>query len=101
MATRITLQQLLKTQAEQNSSDLHIAVGTPPQLRIHGNLCPVKVDPLTAADTEALCYSVLTEEQRRIFEESKEIDLSFSVKGVARFRANILGRNLQWAVSFV
>jgi twitching motility protein PilT len=89
MATRITLQQLLKTQAEQNSSDLHIAVGTPPQLRIHGNLCPVKVDPLTAADTEALCYSVLTEEQRRIFEENKEIDLSFSVKGVARFRANI------------
>ncbi|MFZ9520856.1 MAG: type IV pilus twitching motility protein PilT [Silvanigrellaceae bacterium] len=89
MATRITLQQLLKTQAEQNASDLHISVGTPPQLRIHGDLCPVKVDPLTAADTEALCYSVLTEEQRRIFEEGREIDLSFSVKGVARFRANI------------
>jgi twitching motility protein PilT len=89
MTTRVTLQQLLKTQAEQNSSDLHIAVGTPPQLRIHGNLCPVKIEPLTPADTEALCYSVLTEDQRRIFEETKEIDLSFSVKGVARFRANI------------
>ncbi|MEN9826000.1 MAG: hypothetical protein RI953_1745 [Pseudomonadota bacterium] len=89
MAMRITLQQLLKTQAEQNASDLHISVGTPPQLRIHGDLCPVKVDPLTAADTEALCYSVLTEEQRRLFEEGREIDLSFSVKGVARFRANI------------
>jgi twitching motility protein PilT len=89
MSTRITLQQLLKTQAEQNASDLHISSGTPPQLRIHGSLCPVKVDPLTPADTEALCYSVLTEEQRRIFEEQREIDLSFSVKGVARFRANI------------
>jgi len=86
---RITLQQLLKTQAEQNASDLHISVGTPPQLRIHGELCPVKVEPLTAADTEQLCYSILTEDQRRLFEENKEVDLSFSVKGVARFRANI------------
>ncbi|NBO37989.1 type IV pilus twitching motility protein PilT [bacterium] len=85
----MTLQQLLKTQAEQNASDLHISVGTPPQLRIHGELCPVKVEPLTAADTEQLCYSILTEDQRRLFEENKEVDLSFSVKGVARFRANI------------
>lgn len=89
MTLRITLQQLLKTQAEQNASDLHISVGTPPQLRIHGELCPVKVEPLTAADTEQLCYSILTEDQRRLFEENKEVDLSFSVKGVARFRANI------------
>lgn len=89
MALKITLQQLLKTQAEQDSSDLHISVGTPPQLRIHGDLCPIKVDPLTADDTEQLCYSILTEEQRRMFEENRELDLSFSVKGVARFRANI------------
>jgi twitching motility protein PilT len=89
MALRISLQQLLKTQAEQGASDLHISVGTPPQLRIHGELCPVKVEPLSASDTEQLCYSVLTEEQRRLFEENREIDLSFSVKGVARFRANI------------
>lgn len=89
MTTRVTLQQLLKTQSEQNASDLHLSVGSPPQLRIHGDLCPVKVDALTAADTETLCYSILTEEQRRIFEENLEIDLSFSVKGVARFRANI------------
>jgi twitching motility protein PilT len=89
MTLKVSLQQLLKTQADQNASDLHISVGTPPQLRIHGELCPIKIDPLTAADTEALCYSVLTEEQRRIFEEHREIDLSFSVKGVARFRANI------------
>jgi twitching motility protein PilT len=89
MALKISLQQLLKTQAEQNASDMHISVGTPPQLRIHGDLCPVKIDPLTAADAEFLCLSVLTEEQRRILEEEREIDLSFSVKGVARFRANI------------
>jgi len=89
MALKVSLQQLLKTQSDQNASDLHISVGTPPQLRIHGELCPIKIDPLTAADTESLCYSVLTEEQRRVFEEHRELDLSFSVKGVARFRANI------------
>ena len=89
MALRVTLHQLLKAQADQGASDLHLAVGTPPQMRISGDLCPVKIDPLSAADTEALCYSVLTEEQKRVFEENKELDLSFSVKGVARFRANI------------
>ena len=89
MALRVSLHQLLKAQADQGSSDLHITVGTPPQMRIYGDLCPVKIDPLSPADTETLCYSVLTEEQKRVFEENKELDLSFSVKGVARFRANI------------
>lgn len=89
MALKVSLQQLLKTQAEQDASDLHISAGTPPQLRIHGELCPIKIDPLTATETEQLCYSVLTEEQKRMFEENCELDLSFSVKGVARFRANI------------
>jgi Tfp pilus assembly pilus retraction ATPase PilT len=100
MENRVSLQQLLKTQAAQGSSDLHITVGTPPQLRIHGNLCPVKLDPLTAQDTESLCYSILTEEQKRIFEENKELDLSFSVKGVARFRANIFRQKLAVAGVF-
>jgi twitching motility protein PilT len=89
MALKVSLHQLLKTQFEQNASDLHITVGTPPQLRINGDLCPVKLDPLSPQDTETLCYSILTEEQKRIFEENKELDLSFSVKGVARFRANV------------
>ena len=89
MTLKVSLQQLLKTQADQGASDLHITVGTAPQLRINGNLCPVKIDALTPADTEALCYSILTEEQKRVFEENRELDLSFSIKGVARFRANI------------
>ncbi len=89
MVLKVTLQQLLKAQAEQNASDLHITVGTPPQMRIHGDLCPVKIDPLSAQDTESLCYSILTEEQKRQYEENKELDLSFALKGVARYRANI------------
>lgn len=87
--TRVTLHQLLRTQAEQSASDLHVTPGAPPQLRIDGVMCPVRIDPLTPLETEQLCYSVLTETQKRIFEETKELDLSFSVKGGARFRANI------------
>lgn len=89
MTTRISLQQLLKTQMEQNASDLHLTVGTTPQLRIHGKMCSVKTDPLSPEETEELCYSILTEDQRRIFEENKELDFSFSIKGLARFRGNI------------
>lgn len=100
MTLKVTLQQLLKAQADQGASDLHITVGTPPQMRISGNLCPVKVDPLGPADTESLCYSILTEDQKLVFEENKEIDLSFAVKGVGRFRANIFRQRLSIAGVF-
>ncbi len=74
---------------EKNASDLHITTGTPPQLRIDGRLTPVNMPQLTASDTKRICYSVLTENQRRIFEEDNELDLSFGVKGLSRFRSNI------------
>ncbi len=89
MAVKVSLQKLLKAQADQDASDLHITMGSPPQMRIHGNLCPVKMEPLEAADTESLCYSILTEVQKQQFEENRELDMSFALKGVARFRANI------------
>jgi twitching motility protein PilT len=89
MALKVTLQQLLKAQADQNASDLHITMGSPPQMRINGNMCPVKMEPLSPQETEQLCYSILTEEQKHHFEEAKELDLSFALKNVARFRGNI------------
>jgi len=73
---------------EKNASDLHITTGSPPQLRIDGRLTPGNKPQLTAAETKRLCYSVLTDNQRRIFEEENELDLSFGVKGLSRFRAN-------------
>jgi len=85
----VDLHQLLKLMVEKNASDLHITTGSPPQLRIDGRLTPVNLPQLTAADTKRLCYSVLTENQRRIFEEESELDLSFGVKGLSRFRANV------------
>ena len=83
------LHQLLTAMIEKGASDLHITTGTPPQLRIDGSLVPLKMEPLTPVHTKQLCYSILTEEQKVKFEKHNEIDLSFGVKNLARFRCNI------------
>ena len=73
---------------DNDASDLHISTGTP-RLRIDGKLELLDHPPLTPADTKALCYSVLTDAQKHRYEENNELDLSFGVKGLSRFRANI------------
>ncbi len=83
------LHQLLKAMIEKGASDLHITTGSPPQLRIDGKLIPLKTAPLTAPETKQICYSILTDSQKHKFEEENELDLSFGVKGLSRFRANI------------
>ena len=74
---------------EKGASDLHVTTGSPPQLRVDGELVPLKVAPLTPVDTKQLCYSILTDAQKHKFEEENELDLSFGVKALSRFRANI------------
>ena len=83
------LHQLLKMMVEKGSSDLHITTGSPPQLRIDGKLTPLKSPPLNPNETKQICYSILTDAQKHRFEEDNELDLSFGVKGLSRFRANI------------
>jgi twitching motility protein PilT len=83
------LHQLLKAMIEKGASDLHLTTGTPPQLRIDGRLSPLKMPPLTPPESKQLCYSILTDSQKHRFEENNELDLSFGVKGLARFRSNI------------
>ncbi len=85
----LSLHQLLKLMIEKGASDLHITTGTPPQLRIDGKLAPLDMSPLSPVDTKQLCYSVLTDAQKHKFEEENELDLSFGIKGLSRFRANI------------
>jgi twitching motility protein PilT len=85
----LNLHQLLKAMLDKGASDLHITTGTPPQLRIDGSLVPLRTDPLTPVDTKMLCYSILTDAQKLRFEEDQELDLSFGVKNMARFRSNI------------
>lgn len=86
---QLSLHMLLKTMIEKGASDLHITSGTAPQLRIDGNLVPLRTRPLSPVDTKQLCYSVLTDSQKHRFEEESELDLSFGVKNLARFRANV------------
>jgi twitching motility protein PilT len=84
------IQQLLKAMVEKGASDLHITASSPPQMRIDGELVPLKaVAALTPVDTKTLCYSLLTDAQKHKFEEDNELDLSFGIKGVSRFRGNI------------
>jgi twitching motility protein PilT len=84
-----TLPQLLKTMVEQGATDLHLSTNSPPQIRIDGNLVPLEMPPLGPAETKSLVYSVMTDQQKHRFEENLELDFSFGIKGLARFRANV------------
>jgi twitching motility protein PilT len=86
---QVNLHQLLRAMIEKGASDMHITTGAPPLLRIDGAIVPLKLTPLSPVETKQLCYSVLTEEQKIQFEKVKELDLSFGVKNLSRFRANI------------
>ena len=87
-----TLPDLLKQMVDLNGSDLHIATATPPQIRVHGHLQRVQAPDLTPAETKQLVYSVLTDSQKKRFEETMELDFSFGIKGVARFRCNVFNQ---------
>jgi twitching motility protein PilT len=83
------MHQLLKTLVDQSGTDLHITTNSPPQIRVHGRMVPLQIPPMTPAETKATVYSVLTDAQKHRFEENLELDLSFGIKGLARFRANV------------
>lgn len=86
---KIGLSALLKAMSEQGASDLHLTAGSPPQLRIGGKMIRVKTEPLTPADVEELCFSVMNHEQKAEFQKTLELDFSFGIKDIARFRANV------------
>jgi len=83
------LQDLLRTMIDHGATDLHITTGSPPQIRVDGRLVPLDLPPLTPADTKRLCYSILTDAQKHRFEEEHELDFSFGIKGLSRFRGNL------------
>jgi twitching motility protein PilT len=87
-----TLPELLKTLVDNSGSDLHLTTNTPPQIRVHGKLQTLDLPPLGPADTKALAYSVLTDSQKKRFEESLELDFSFGIRGLARFRCNVFNQ---------
>lgn len=84
-----SLNRLLKAMLENKASDLHITTGCSPTLRIHGKLVRTKLDSLTPSAAQELCLSILTEKQKAQLDSERQIDLSFGIKDLARFRANI------------
>ncbi|HSM50537.1 MAG TPA: type IV pilus twitching motility protein PilT [Thermoanaerobaculia bacterium] len=84
-----TLNALLKTMVEQGGSDLHITTNSPPQIRVDGVLRALDIPPLSPSDTKQVCYAILTDNQKHRLEENLEIDFSFGIKGLSRFRANV------------
>jgi len=89
----VSIHQLLKYIVDNGGSDLHITVNSPPQVRIHGKLSPIPgTESLSAAETKQICYSILTDQQKHKFEETLELDLSFGIKGLSRFRGNVFSQ---------
>jgi twitching motility protein PilT len=97
---QVNLHQLLKTMIDKGASDLHITTGSAPLLRIDGQIVPLRLPPLSPIDTKQLIYSILTEEQKVNFEKHNELDLSFGVKNLSRFRANVFMQRGAIAAAF-
>lgn len=85
----LSIQSFLEYVVQHGATDLHIASDSPPLMRVAGKLIPLPVPPLTATETKNLCYSLLTESQRHRFEEENELDFSFGLRGLSRFRGNL------------
>src|SRR5882762_6272112 len=88
----LSLSDLLRRMLEMSGSDLHITTNSPPQIRVHGHLVPLDLPQLTPAEAKRQAYSVMTDSQKHRFEETLELDFSFGLKEVARFRANVFNQ---------
>lgn len=82
------IKSLLKATVQLNASDLHIAAGVEPQVRVDGQLELLDIPIMDDKEVEALCYSVITEKQKKELEEEKELDFAISIEGIGRFRIN-------------
>ena len=89
----MTLPDLLKLLVEMDGSDLHIATNTPPQVRVNGRLERLGMPDLQPSDTKQLVYGVLTDTQKKRFEQTMELDFSFGIKAIgSRFRCNVFNQ---------
>ncbi len=91
--SQVTLPDLLRKMTDLGGSDLHLSTNSSPQVRVHGHLAPLPgFAAMSPSDTKRLAYSVLTDAQKHRFEENLELDFSFGLKGMSRFRANIFNQ---------
>lgn len=89
MSQEVYMEELLQLVFDKDASDLHIAAGVPPMIRVGGKLAPTDYEPLNADQTQKLIFSILTNEQRKTLEQTWELDCSYGVIGLGRFRVNV------------
>ena len=94
------LTALLGFAHDQGASDLHISAGLPPMLRIRGEMVRLEMQPLSRDEAHASIYDIMQDDQKRIFEETRDIDFAFEIPGLSRFRANVLMQNRGEAAVF-
>jgi twitching motility protein PilT len=94
------IQEFLKMAVDSDASDLHITTYIPPRLRVHGALKSIDHPPLTPMETKELVYSILTDKQKKVFEEKLELDFSFGMKDIGRFRVNVFQQRGAVAAAF-
>src|SRR6266446_5857798 len=93
--TILDMAELLRLMMEKKASDLHIAMGSPPMLRIDGQMVPTVFPKLTAEICQHLVYSLLTDTQKQRFESLNELDISFGLKNIGRIRMNVFRRQFR------
>jgi twitching motility protein PilT len=85
--------ELLAYSVEHDASDLHLSTGTPPAIRIDGDVRRLNIPAFDAKDVNALVYDIMNDRQRKEYEEKLEVDFSFEIPGLARFRVNAFNQN--------
>ena len=85
--------QLLAFSAKNKASDLHLSAGLPPMIRIHGDMRRINVPPLAHQDVHSMVYDIMSDGQRKVYEENLEVDFSFEIPGLSRFRVNAFNQN--------
>ncbi len=93
------IEELLGQVFERGASDLHLSPGLPPVLRIDGNLVRTEYPPMSKEDTQRLIFSMLTNEQRRVLEQNWDLDCSYGVAGLGRFRVNVYKEKNSYAAA--
>src|SRR3989338_6290259 len=94
------ISEILTFTKEQGASDLHISSGEPPIIRIHGDVRKIDMPLLSKEQVHTMLYDVLNDQQRKVFEEKKEIDFAIDLKGIARFRVNAFYQSRGEAIVF-
>lgn len=92
--------ELLEFSQKESASDVHISSGEPPLMRIHGDMCMVDMPALTPEEVHGFLYEILSDSQRKIFEETHEIDFAIDLKQIARFRVNAFVQNRGESIVF-